>query len=177
MDAAPARALAWWHDRPRRSGAQRRAQKERAHARAIQHLLGAFAEVQAHRGGQLTVLGEALLQALSPAPAADTDVAAAATAAAVAAPFPPGVWEPLPAHPGYVQATTTSRVQPASAAAAAAAPRLSPEEPLIFVELQHILGPEIVAAQGFLSNRNNSGRRARLCQAIDIMDLAFQLRK
>ena len=144
----------------------------RAEARVVTRLLKCFSQLH-HRGCGNSVLGNALAKALLPVEGA---VADPHTALAPERPpgvfFPTGVWEPL--HSGYVQATTTSRVQPASAAAA---PRLSPEEPLILAELQHMLGPEIVTAQGFLSNRNNKGRRARLCQAIDIMDLAFQLRK
>ena len=165
MDAAPARALAWWHGRPRRSGAQRRAQKERAHARGIQHLLGAFAEVQSHRGGQLTVLGEALLQALSPFPAADTDVAAAATSAAAAAPFRPGVWEPLPALP--IDYTKGGIPVPLRAT------RCEEPLPLICIELQKILGPEIFAAQAAGVDTLGPETQARLCHHIGIIELAF----
>ena len=55
-----------WHGaRPRRTGANRRAQKSRAHAKAIQLLLKGFAEIQDHRGGRLSRLGMALRSALS----------------------------------------------------------------------------------------------------------------
>jgi hypothetical protein len=54
----------WWTLRPRRSGAQRRAQKLRQQGRAIQHLLKAFGEITKHRGGELSQLGLAVNLAL-----------------------------------------------------------------------------------------------------------------
>ena len=168
MDAAPARALAWWHGRPRRSGAQRRAQKERAHARTIQHLLAAFAEVQSHRGGQLTVLGEALLQALQPASAAGTE-AATTSAAAAAPPFPPGVWEPIDYVMGARNEPHVYTKEVVLVPVRATSPRL----PLVCIELQTILGPEIFAAQAAGIESLDIKYKARLCHHIDIIDLAF----
>ena len=92
----------WKVQRPRRSGAQRRAQYDRAHAKAIGHLLKAFAALQ-HRGCSNTKLGAALAEVLCPAAAA-----AAASTAATATPsyptMPPGVFfsnqaPPLAAQP------------------------------------------------------------------------------
>jgi len=54
----------WAELRPRRSGAARRAQAERAGARAVQRLLKGFEELTAHRGCQPSRLGTALGAAL-----------------------------------------------------------------------------------------------------------------
>ena len=51
--------------RPNRPAAARRAQEQRAQARAVQHLLDGFAQLMAHRGCRPTRLGAALYQALS----------------------------------------------------------------------------------------------------------------
>ena len=99
--------LPWWEHRPTRSGAQRRAQAQRANAQVIGKLLQNFAALQ-HRGCCNSRLVAALVRALSPGAAA----AAAATAVAPHRPpgifynveaeqddeeaAAPGVWEPLP---------------------------------------------------------------------------------
>ena len=86
----------WLAQRPRRSGAQRRAQYDRGQARVIGSLLKSFATLQ-HRGCCNTKLGTALAQVLCAAPAA------AAAAPAATAPYPvmpPGTFyavEPSPA--------------------------------------------------------------------------------
>ena len=67
MEAPPtARPLQppWAFGRPRRTGAQRRAQALRAEGRTFQRLLKVFAELQGHRGGQPSQLGTALAAAL-----------------------------------------------------------------------------------------------------------------
>ena len=66
-----------WPVRPRRSAAERKAQKRRAEARVVQHLLRAFNDLS-HRGCKPTRLGEALAHALFDG---DTTVSAASTAA------------------------------------------------------------------------------------------------
>ena len=55
---APARG-----GRPRRTAAARRAQHERANARAVQLLLRSFASLREHRGGEPSTLGNALAAA------------------------------------------------------------------------------------------------------------------
>ena len=59
QEAPPARG-----SRPRRTAAARRAQHDRAHARAVQLLLRSFASLREHRGGQPSRLGVALAAAL-----------------------------------------------------------------------------------------------------------------
>ena len=54
----------WRRCRQRRSGAARRAQKDRGNARAVQKLLKGFEELSNHRGGKLSYLGHALHTAL-----------------------------------------------------------------------------------------------------------------
>ena len=164
----------WVAGRTRRSGAKRRAQAMRAEARVVTRLLKCFSQLH-HRGCGNSVLGNALAKALLPVEGA---VADPHTALAPERPpgvfFPTGVWEPL--HSGYVQATTTSRVQPASAAAAAAAaaPRLSPEEPLIpslHEELVSSFNGEIVRMQSIHPGARDRQRAARLCDVMDIMEV------
>ena len=61
----------------RRTAAGRRAQRKRAEGRVAMRLMACFQEVLRHRGGQLTMLGAALSQALkeleSPAPVSRSD--------------------------------------------------------------------------------------------------------
>jgi hypothetical protein len=80
------------HGRPRRSGAARRAQALRAHARAAQKLIQGFAALHHHRGCQPTALGAALAVALvrqaAPPPRASPTRAGAATDAPTFAPAP-----------------------------------------------------------------------------------------
>ena len=45
--------------------------------------------------------------------------------------------------------------------------------PLVCIELQKILGPEIFAAQAAGVDTLGSDRKARLCHIIGIIDLAF----
>ena len=74
-------ALPWWHGRPRRSAAERRAQAQRAEARAVQRLLAGISELGRHRGCQPSRLGLALQRALSGGeelPGAGAEAAAAA---------------------------------------------------------------------------------------------------
>ena len=107
--------------RPRRSGAQRRAQLERSQARVIGSLLKAFSALQ-HRGCCHTRLGTALAQALL-CPAASP---------ATAPLRPPGIFDAAPATtayaqpayaaPSYVAPPTTAYAQPAYAAPTYAAP-------------------------------------------------------
>ena len=63
----------------RRAAAGRRAQRKRAEGRVAMRLMACFQEVLRHRGGQLTMLGAALSQALkaleAPAPVSSTDAA------------------------------------------------------------------------------------------------------
>ena len=58
--ATPARLPPWRAGRPRRSAAERRAQRSRAHGRVAQALLRCFADLAAHRGCQPSRLGIAL---------------------------------------------------------------------------------------------------------------------
>ena len=89
---------------------------------------------------------------------------AAAAAAAMDAPaFPPGVWEPIP-KPIVVSTTPSASTDII-------------ELPLICAELQNILGPEILAAQEAGVETLGYDRKARLCQFIGIIDLAFQWHK
>ena len=63
----------------RRAAAGRRAQRKRAEGRVAMRLMACFQGVLGHRGGQLTMLGAALSQALkeleAPAPVSSTDAA------------------------------------------------------------------------------------------------------
>ena len=66
MPAPPALSPPPWHAaRPRRSGAARRAQAQRAQGRAVQVLLRCFVQLASHRGCQPTQLGSALSRLLS----------------------------------------------------------------------------------------------------------------
>ena len=68
----------------RRTAAGRRAQRKRAEGRVAMRLMACFQEVLRHRGGQLTMLGAALSQALkeleAPAPVSRSDAAERAPA-------------------------------------------------------------------------------------------------
>ena len=50
--------------RRKKTASERRQQRVRAEGRRLQHAIGAMHAVHSHRGGQLTSLGNALLQAL-----------------------------------------------------------------------------------------------------------------
>ena len=103
--------MPWPMPRPRRSGALRRAQYARSQAKAVGHLLKAFAELH-HRGCSNTKLGSALAQALAPAatpeaaPPQPAAVSLAASIAAVAPERPPGVF-----YPGVQAMSTTLRTE------------------------------------------------------------------
>ena len=60
-----AHSRGWRRARRRKSGAERRAQYNRAHARSLQVLLRAFDEVSRHRGGQCSRLAKALMASLN----------------------------------------------------------------------------------------------------------------
>ena len=103
----------WLTQRPRRAGANRRAQQLRAEARTVSRLLKCFAQLQ-HRGCSNTILGAALASALQPA---------AAASAAPPPARPPGVFL-VPGEP-----STTAYPQPAYEAPATAQPSTSSTEP------------------------------------------------
>ena len=150
--------------RRRKTSAERRAQRNRAAARHIGWLLKGVAELEAHRGSAPSAMVGQLAGALTrKAKVKSVNTAAAAAAAMDAPAFPPGVWEPIP-EPIVVSTTPTASTDII-------------ELPLICVELQNILGPEIVAAQEAGTDRLSTVRKARLCQYIGIIDLAFQWHK
>lgn len=60
-DASPP----WLQHRPRRTGRSRAQQAARAEARTVQRLMKAFQAITDHRGCQVSILGDALFQALS----------------------------------------------------------------------------------------------------------------
>ena len=161
--------------RPRRSGAQRRAQYERGQARVIGRLLKSFATLQ-HRGCCNTKLGTALAQVLCAAPAAaaapypvmppGTFFAAEPSPAPQALPvLSQGVWEPIP---------TTSWVQSATAA-----PNSSPEQQQpptaatrsLYEELVYTFNSEILRMQAEQPAARDRQRQARLCNVIGIIEL------
>ena len=186
--------------RSRRSGAQRRAQYKRADARAISHLLKAFDSLL-HRGCSNTKLGGALVQALTPASAAD--------AAAAAAPLrPPGIFfaqdaagdpattayaQPAYEAPTYVAPTTTSYAQPAYAAPTYAAPATTADEqppiidfeggvtvplratsPSIKVELYHTFKEEIDYVDWCVSKGTKprtQNEQQRLAKAVSVIEI------
>ena len=59
---------AWQAPRRRKSAAERRAQADRAEARTVCRLLKGLLSIEAHRGGQLSRAGRALLSSLQAAP-------------------------------------------------------------------------------------------------------------
>ena len=161
--------------RPRRSGALRRAQYARSEARAVSHLLKAFSELQ-HRGCSHTKLGTALMHALlSPA-------AAAAAAAPMRPPgiffanvAQPGVWERIPPPrilSPHLQVQGNNYIKGGIPVPLRATSCDEPL-PLICIELQKILGPEIFAAQAAGVDTLGTDKAARLCHIIGIIDLAF----
>ena len=79
MEAQAFRAP-WARVRPRRSAAERRAQRQRAQFRAVQHLLRGFKAITDHRGGTPSLLAGALASALR-GPASSMSAASAASAA------------------------------------------------------------------------------------------------
>ena len=58
----------WQAPRRRKSAAERRAQADRAEARTVCRLLKGLLSIEAHRGGQLSRAGRALLSSLQAAP-------------------------------------------------------------------------------------------------------------
>jgi len=123
-----------------------------------------------------------LVQALTPASAAD--------AAAAAAPLrPPGIFfaQDAAGEPATAAYAPPAYAQPAYAAPSYAAPApayaqqpivdfeggVRTELPLVCMELQRILGPEIHAAQAAGTNNLGAKYKARLCHIIGIIDLAF----
>ena len=147
--------------RRRKTSAERRAQRNRAAARHIGWLLKGVAELEAHRGSAPSAMVGQLAGALTrKAKVKSVSTADVATAAARAAPaFPPGVWEPIP-DPIVVSTTPSASTDII-------------ELPLICLELQKILGPEIHAAQASGVKSLGAEYKARLCHIIDIIDLAF----
>ena len=107
--------------RPRRSGAQRRAQLERSQARVIGSLLKAFSALQ-HRGCCHTRLGTALAQALLCPAASPATAPLRPPGIFDAAPATPAYAQPAYAAPTYVAPSTTAYAQPANAAPTYAAP-------------------------------------------------------
>ena len=109
--------------RPRRSGAQRRAQLERSQARVIGSLLKAFSALQ-HRGCCHTRLGTALAQALL-CPAASP---------ATAPLRPPGIFDAAPATTAYAQPAYAAPSYVAPPTTAYAAPTYAAPPSTAFVQ-------------------------------------------
>ena len=154
---APSSSVAppWLRDgRSRRSGALRRAQYHRAEARVIGKLLQHFAALQ-HRGCCHTRLGAALELALSPG----------AAAAAPAPSRPPGIFYEKGADAKDVAANDQQQIAEPN-------PLDDMALPTIHAELESILSDEIDAQQPGPCTPAVLRRKARLCQAIDIIYLA-----
>ena len=82
--------------RPRRTAAERRAQKQRSEARVIQKMLRGFSELEAHRGCRPTVLGAALAQVLR---SSSTESGSTQRASQQAPPTSPAVAPQQPSTP------------------------------------------------------------------------------
>jgi hypothetical protein len=79
--------------RRKKTAAERRQQRVRAEGRRLQHAIGAMHAVHSHRGGQLTSLGNALLQALQQMGEAPTSDGNAPTGRGTGCPVPPPVMQ------------------------------------------------------------------------------------
>ena len=190
--------------RPRRSGAARRAQTVRAHARAAQRLIQGFAALHHHRGCQPTELGAALAVVLirqtcappstpTPAPPPRADAAPLVGAAdqpearcagsAAGAPELGAATPPAPRRAAYAPTTPSTPEPPPRAdaappeARAADAPTPTSTPPRADSDASRSASPEEgdASADSLKAEGNSHFKAARYAEAITAYTLSLEL--